>query len=34
MDRIREEASSNLYLPSLLNLDDPVNPVYSFRRLI
>jgi hypothetical protein len=30
MDRIREEAASLPALPSLLNLDNPVNPVYSF----
>jgi hypothetical protein len=28
MDRIREEAASLVALPSLSNLDNPVNPVY------
>jgi hypothetical protein len=32
MDKIREEDSSNLDLPSLLNLDNPVNPVHSALR--
>jgi hypothetical protein len=30
IDRIRYKALSILYLPSLLNLDNPVNPVQFF----
>ena len=34
MDRMKRKAFSILYLPCLLNLDNPVNPVYFLSILL